>query len=786
VGDAARHRGTTPARARVRRGGATALSGLLLGGLIALGGAPADASPTATVPATAAARPTGSRTARISLTSLTPAAPGSGSTLTVTGTVTNRGASTITGAHVGLRIGSGGAPLTSRSAVSAVADRTGLTPSDGTEINGHTAKIPTLRAGAHHTFTLHVPVHALGLHGNGVYQLGITLTGRNRTAAFAQVLGVTRTVLPWYPDPQDTQHTRVALAWPLIDRPHIDARTDRDPQQTPIFRDDALAAELAPGGRLEQMVSLGSHLPVTWVIDPDLLATVDAMAKGYKVAANGQDIDKAQPGTGSEVAKHWINQLTTAVKHQPIVALPFADPDLASIAHHGRTVPGTLQHLRSATDLAGETVQTILHVKPRTDIAWPYGGRIDRSIVGVARADGADTIVADSSDLGSAGLNHTPNAPRPLGGGTTALVADSTLSQAFTGDMSNKDAATHAVQQFLAQTLMITMEAPNTRRSVLVAPQRMPTASQAQAMTEALGEAQDGGWATPVGLDTVEKATPDPGAQHTVPGGYPGRMRRYELGADAFRQTRDTQVSLQKLLVILTQGQRVVTPFGTAVLRSMSTSWRGHPAEAHAYRDSVEGYLNQLEDAVHIVDKSDVTLSGSSGTIQVTVENNLAQEVRNLHLEVTSTQRQRLEVAPGQVVRLAGAHRRSYKFHTSAKANGRTRLVAQLYTANGEPYGAPVRFQVYVTSVTKTVLIVIACGMLLLVLAGIRMYRQRKRAALLAGNANAPGNAGKETADGTGDEDGDPHRDDPHEGDPQPDISAENTEPTVADEKVDR
>jgi Family of unknown function (DUF6049) len=780
VGDAARHRGTTPARARVRRGGTCVLSGLLLGGLLTLGGAPAQAGPR-TAPSVTPVRAAGSQTTRISLTSLAPTVPEDGDTLTIRGTVTNKGSSTITGAHLGVRVGSGGSPLTSRSAVSAVAERTGLTAADGAEINGRTTTVPALRAGAHRAFTLRIPVSALHLGGNGVYQLGVTLTGRNKTAAFPQVLGITRTVLPWYPHPGDAQQTRVAMAWPLIDRPHIDARTDKDPQQTPIFRDDDLAAELAPGGRLQEMVAVGRRLPITWVIDPDLLATVDAMAKGYKVAANGQDIDKARPGTGSQVANAWLDELQKAAKHQPVVALPFADPDLASIAHGGRTIPDTLQHLRSATDLAGETVQTILRVKPTTDIAWPYGGRVDRSIVNVARAGGADKIITSSTDLGSAGLNHTPNSPRPIGGGTTALVADNTLSQAFTGDMTNRDTATRAVQRFLAQTLMITMEAPNTRRSILVVPQRIPTASQAQKMAEALTKADDGGWIAPVDLPTVEKATPDPGAQHTVPGGYPARVRRHELGNGAFRQIQDTQVSLQKLLVILTEGQRVVPPFGTAVLRSMSTSWRGHPAEARSYRNAVQGYLSQLEDAVHIVDKSDVTLSGSSGTIQVTVENNLAQEVRNLHLVVTSSVRQRLDVAPGQVVRLAGAHRRSYKFRTSAKANGRAGLVAQLYTENGEPYGAPVKFQVKVTSVTKTVLIVIACGMLLLVLAGIRMYRQRKRTALATGDANDAGNAGKENVDGTGSE-----ADGPHDGDPQSDISGENPEPAVADEKVDR
>jgi hypothetical protein len=279
-----------------------------------------------------------------------------------------------------------------------------------------------------------------------------------------------------------------------------------------------------------------------------------------------------------------------------------------------------------------------------------------------------------------------------------------------------------------------------------------------------------------VGLSTLEKATADPGAAHTVPSGYPAKFRKQELSTAAFQGIHSTQSSLGRLLAVLSQDQRVVTPFGTAVLRSMSTSWRGESSDAGEYRNAVSDYLTQLQQAVHIVDKSDVTLSGSSGTIQVTVENNLAQEVRNLHLEVTSTQHQRLDVTSDQVVQISGAHRKSYKFHTTAKANGLAKVVAQLYTENGEPYGAPVDFQVNVTSVTKTVLIVIACGMLLLVLAGIRMYRQRKRAALRTPGANDTGSEAVAVAE----------TDDPDEADPHSDISTENTDPTVPDEKVDR
>ena len=52
--------------------------------------------------------------------------------------------------------------------------------------------------------------------------------------------------------------------------------------------------------------------------------------------------------------------------------------------------------------------------------------------------------------------------------------------------MGSADTATLAAQRFLAQTLMITEQAPGQQRSIVIAPQRMPTTSQALTMAASL------------------------------------------------------------------------------------------------------------------------------------------------------------------------------------------------------------------------------------------------------------------------------------------------------------
>lgn len=753
----------SPARRWLRRTAAVLAGAPLVAALLAGVSAPqAQAGGTAKAPS-------GSSTVAVSLDEVAPSAPVKGDTLTISGTLTNKGKETVTHGQVDLRVGP---RLYSRSAIDTAARRTGYLPgTDPYPIGGkYTVEINKLRSGISQDFTLSVPVSKLGLGADGVYQLGVSLTGRTSHTVYDQVLGIKRTFLPWQDGDRDSK-LGISYLWPLIASAHLTAETGSDEQQTPVFADDDLAAEIAPGGRLEQMVSLGRQLPVTWVIDPDLLAGVDAMTKPYRVRSG----DTTVAGTNQEVAKKWLTSLEAAVSEGKVVALPFGDPDLASIAHRGKNVSGTLSHLQTASEVAGMTVETILHLKPSTDFAWPVDGAVDPSIVDVATSAGAHYVIARSDSLEETGnLSYTPSAARPIGGGTTAVVADARLSTAFQGDMGNAGNSTLAVQKFLALTLALAEQDTDKDRTVVVAPQRMPTVAQAQSMARALHTLDDGRWTEPQGLIQASATKPDADATTEVPptSQYPRKLRSQELPAQAFQDIKSIQSSLDNFQVILTHPERVVTPFGNAVNRSMSTSWRGRPLEAQQYRDSVRGYLQGLIGEVQLVSKSDITLSGRSATIPVTVQNRLLQDVDHLVLRLKSDNRTRLKLNDGgsvaeQPIQIGAGHSQSVKFDAAANINGQVQMTAQLYTEDGTPYGPEMAFTVKVSEITPTVLLVIAGGLLLLVLAGIRMYAHRKRA-----------NAGGASGDG-GSEPEQPS-------DPTPDTGPESTEPSGTGEKVDR
>ncbi|ARE79019.1 membrane protein [Streptomyces virginiae] len=670
----------------------------------------------------------------VQLVSMAPTAPVKGDTLTIQGTVLNTGSETITDAHVGLRVGPA---LTDRSSIDEAAERTGFRAgADPGEIDpAYAVKIASLPSKISQQFTLTIPVNKLELDKDGVYPLGVSLSGVTDSRPSEQVLGIKRTFLPWQPEAA-AKRSQLTYVWPLISTTRVTAETGSDELQTPVFLDDSLADELRSGGRLEQMVTLGKDLPITWVIDPDLLYTVDAMTKGYRVRTPG---GKPVQGKNRAVAEQWLSSLEAAVQGKKVVALPFADPDLASLAHHGKDVSGTLGQLRPATDKAKQAVETVLHVPVSTDFSWPVDGAIDPSIVNVATSAGAHNVLTRSDSLVESGaLGYTPSAARPIGAGTTAVVADADLSTAFQGDMLNAGTATLAVQRFLAHSLALNLQKTDEQRSVVVAPQRMPSVSQVQTMAAAVRGLQAGRWTQPGDLEAAAAAKPDPGATTQVPGAgqYPEALRKQELPVAAFEKIRTTQSTLDRFKVILAAPDRVEIPFGNTTNREMSTSWRGRPDEARLYRDQVQEYLVGLTEKVKVIPKSDATLSGHSATIPVSVQNSLVQDVHDLVLRVKSANPSRLMFGEKgeaeQQVTVQGDHTQTVKFPANATASGPVEVTAQLYTKDGIPYGKERRFTVEATEITPTVMLVIAGGVLLLVLAGIKMYASRKRVAARA------------------------------------------------------
>ena len=88
------------------------------------------------------------------------------------------------------------------------------------------------------------------------------------------------------------------------------------------FRNDDLAQELTPSGRLGQLVFIRENRSNIWVIDPALVDEVVVMTGGYKLTDNAVPV-------GKEIAISWLSQLKKISAGNDVVALAYGNPDVA-------------------------------------------------------------------------------------------------------------------------------------------------------------------------------------------------------------------------------------------------------------------------------------------------------------------------------------------------------------------------------------------------------------------------------------------------------------------------
>ncbi|GAA0653542.1 DUF6049 family protein [Streptomyces malaysiensis subsp. malaysiensis] len=672
----------------------------------------------------------------VELASLTPAVVRQGGELRVSGRVTNTSGRRLGAVRIGVRIGASGA-IDTRGELSAVARRTPLTRADGPEVANRTARLAPLETGAERGFRLTVPVPDLELDGAGAYALTVNVV-RADGARAGTVLGLTRTHLSAYPDATRLEPLRTTVLWPVLDAPRIEALTLRTQDSVlPVFRDDELTAAFGPGGRLRRLVEMGKGQPVTWVLDPDLIVQAQAMADGYRVARTPGDSDprQAAEGEGGEAAADWLAALRTAVRGREVIALPYADPDLTSLARGGGAPLTGL--LRRASRTGRSVVDRALGVHARAGVGWPAGGELDDRIARYAKKLGLDTVLASGAGVATAGElvseGATDDGAVSLEGGTTALRYDAAIASLLfashpAAGASGAPARLLLRQRLLAETLTAARELPNARRElVMVPPRRMPLAV-ARVLLTVVAEGRKAGWLAPAGFAAALRK-PTAGRLRGFDG-YPLARHAAELPPDRLAAVVRDRRRMRALAKVLSDARATAASVRAALARSVATAWRADPAGAASYQRGVSRYLTASIASVRLVPKSTVVVAGGSATIPVTVDNGLQQDLTGVELRVLSSRPERLTARDRAVpVQASRAVSRTVRIRVEAYANGPVLLTARLYTtADGRPWGAPMTFTADVRSVPSGAVLFVLGGTGLIVLAvAFRLRRARRR-----------------------------------------------------------
>jgi hypothetical protein len=680
------------------------------------------------------------------VTDLLPRSPLAGGPFEVHGILRNEGSTPVTGIQVRLRIGT---PVTTRGGLhDADTDR------PPTAARSETTTFPIARdlaPGSSTRFAVRTTVQQLGLARLGVYPVDVE--ARGDAGDGPEPLGLAPTWVPFF-EGLNVQPTRVAVVWPLVDRPHQRALG--------TFRDDDLAASLSKGGRLDRMLTAGAAaataqspceervlpggpqarcvpVPLTWAVDPDVLLAAKAMTSSYSLEHQG----KTGKHPAVPAASSWLSRLAQAAGASSLLALPYGDPDVTAMSRP--TDVGFRDDLSLDAALSRSAVAETLSATPLQSVAWPPAGVVTPAAADALNRSGAKALVLDQSayDQPDGEPSRAPSArtllPSSSGTPIEGLVADPYLSDLVTGELAADVGSRLAEQRFLAETAIVAAEAPSLSRTLVIAPERRGDLD----VTAATGALRDLGrvpWLCPVSLADVAQdaeqcaggstssAVPEPADRGALRTSRVGELSQGYLGAVATERQRAVQ--LTDAVLTDTADARVTTmkaQLRRAVARAESSSWR---EDGRGANEALAVLRRDLDDLIGqvVVRGGQVLLTSSSGTLQVSITNNLDVPVtlrvrfapRTLGLVTHSSGL--VDVAPDTLVPV--------NIRATAQRSGQFFVDAHLVDRNGDDFGQPTVINLRSTRYGRLALaLTLGSAGVLLIAAAFRLVRRAVRRA---------------------------------------------------------
>jgi len=690
----------------------------------------------------------GSGTVSIVIDSLSPQIAGPGATVTVTGAVSN----TTGQAQAGLEVALYSSPtqFSARDQMDAYLGKGGGV---NTELAGDPVPIAaTVAPGATVAWRASFGVSAVGMSQFGVYPLTVQLID-----IAGGVLASTQTLLPYWPGSHAASPLRIAWVWPLIDQPHQQvcaALAASQPCTT--LADNDLAASLGQGGRLAALLSVGRANPgadLTWFIDPSLLSDVDAMTHRYQVA-DSPGSSKVTGETADQAAVRWLASVKAVTADQPTVIVPYANVDVAALVHQGLNAD-----IAAAYTIGDQVAHDVLGGSYQPSIAWPTGGMADLSVLtSLAASEGIGTVVLNSGEMPPANpaVFEPDDAVTSIrtGAGTTmrVLLADQVLTGVLRkGDGTLPQSTQFAVeQQFLAETAMIAAEAPNSARSVVIAPPYdwSPTAALA---SDLLDESARAPWLTPTTLSSLAtSADPEsklarqpPPASKDSPG---------ELSSGYLTTIRALGSALGEYESMLFQANPAyLASLDEALTATESSAWRrGGAAQGLALAKDLRDYVKDAEDKVKIITSIQVSMGGSSGQVPVSIENGLHQAIEvRLNASVVNSPGRPSQLTIGNYQRLVTVQPGEpvlVKLPINSAPEGSTVIRLSLVSKDGTPLPfADRQLTLQSTRYGRAILFLIGAAIGVLILTSV--YRAVRRW-LHAGTGGTHGGDGARTQGG--------------------------------------
>jgi hypothetical protein len=644
---------------------------------------------------------------------------------------------------------------------------------------------PELLRGQEVPFTLAYPLRspelpAMQIEQPGVYPIMVNVNGTPDYGAPARlddarfllpVLGVPpdsgtdsaadelTSVVP----PDTSKPVRLTMFWPLADRPRLAAGAPGG--ATPVrLIDDELATSLAPGGRLDTLLSAVDFATSPQVdpdglirnalclaVDPDLLVTVNAMTAGYVVndAPDSGPITPTHPGTGQNAAVTWLNRLKALAQRMCVAPTIYAQADLDALHRVGD--PGLSA---IATNGAGAIVDQILGITSLRGASLVGDGPLTGPAIQLLSAQGptlaigaADFAAQDSAtgEPATADLQPVRYTPQlvaapfdPSVGAALAAAGTAPASPTYLDpslEIPIKNDSVVARRQDALGSLLWRGLQPETepRTQILMPPLAWnPQPEDAQAILTAVATAIHAGLAVPRPLSAViaEDNAVAPQEFAPLPDGAMGNLRgRFDDGvvsgiASVMGRLWGLTAALTTDVRTGLTGTQYTAPLREDMLRALSQSV---PADARnglaQQRLTMVGRtVEDLFRAVTIVNPGgSYTLATERSPLPLALRNDLAVPIRvRLQVEappgMSVTDMGEIELPPGYL---------PLRVPIEVHFTQRVAVDVALRTADGVPLGEPVRLSVHSNAYGQVLFfITLSAGAVLVLLAGRRLWHR--------------------------------------------------------------
>jgi hypothetical protein len=657
-----------------------------------------------------------------SVAPLAPVASQNPRPLVVTLTLTNTSSAPYKDVEI---LGERGDPIGSQDALDRALASVSPPTSGGLPIAAHTPVTVDLQPQESKTVTfetttsIQVPDEHTGIcicHEGLVYPLFFSahVTGENGAD---QLLGVAATYVPAFDTKPKPLH--VSWVWPLLERPHRLA-------DDTVFTDDLLATSVDTG-RLSRALAVVEQvaaeatpkIPITLLIDPDLLDELEVMASTSTPYTVRTSDGRTVPGAGQQAARTWLDRLHgLLVGHAEVQVelTPFGDPDVEALTRSGLTWTNTMP---ASTGMSRRVSDALAGRPASSTLLWPATGAVSRPTLNTLATKGVGTVVLNSAavrptapagslpGLARLQVNRDYDIIAPL----TSTAVEKYVAQAVT--VNGRGAA--ALPQLTAELAVRVTQEPDVEHAITITPPRYVDPDVAAAV-QTIEDTSESPFAEPISVsDAVNGPLVPTGSTRLA---KPGNLA---TSPDTLTAAATATVNRRVINSLLDRTDPGVQTFENnlpiAIQRCESAAWR-EPSNAQAsaqYAHDLTASVDSITSGVHIVRPSagSYTLASNSSPLPITIDNELRYPVW-VRLDITTDPPGVLGFRSRDIGKqhVDAGSKRTLNIPTTTERTGRIPIKAVLLSPNGDPLGDPIKMTVRSTALG-------AIGIVITVVAGV-------------------------------------------------------------------